>query len=190
MERKVEKRSIYVDMRDEDENDTMENWNEEKLKEVVEKKHGKEKRMPTTDIVRSNWFIYLFYFIRIQLRITTRFVWSTQVCKYFLDAVEKSKYGWFWGNSTFLSKTQEIIGKTKHILFVCSLLLECPNGEKCIYRHALPQGYILKKDKKKMDEQKTKDISLVDLIERERNALGSNLVRWLFSIYFHTSMCI
>lgn len=63
--------------------------------------------------------------------------------------MEKSKYGWFW---------------------------ECPNGEKCIYRHALPQGYILKKDKKKMDEQKKPDLSLVDLIERERNALGSNLV--------------
>lgn len=53
VERKVEKRSIYVDMRDDDENDTMENWNEEKLKEVVEKKHGKEKNRPTTDIVRS-----------------------------------------------------------------------------------------------------------------------------------------
>lgn len=74
-----------------------------------------------------------------------------QICRYFLDAVEKSKYGWFW---------------------------ECPNGEKCIYRHALPQGYILKKDKKKMDEQKKPDLSLVDLIERERNALGSNLVRF------------
>lgn len=51
VERKVEKRSMYVDMRDGDENDTMDNWNDEKLKEVVEKKHGKEKRMPTTDIV-------------------------------------------------------------------------------------------------------------------------------------------
>lgn len=28
-----------------------------------------------------------------------------------------------------------------------------------------------------MDEQKKPDISLVDLIERERNALGHNLVR-------------
>lgn len=52
VERKVEKRSLYVDMRDDDdENDTMENWNDEKLKEVVEKKHGTEKRLPTTDIV-------------------------------------------------------------------------------------------------------------------------------------------
>lgn len=45
----VEKRSIYVDMRDEEDN--MENWDEEKLKSVVDQKHAKEKRMPTTDIV-------------------------------------------------------------------------------------------------------------------------------------------
>lgn len=60
-----------------------------------------------------------------------------------MDAVEKSKYGWFW---------------------------ECPNGEKCIYRHALPMGYVLKKDKKK--EEKRSELSLEDLIERERAALG------------------
>lgn len=120
IERKAEKRSIHVDMRDA-ENDTIENWTEEKLAEVVAKKHGKEKTMPTTTII----------------------------CKYFLDAVEKSLYGWFW---------------------------ECPNGEKCIYRHALPPGYVLKKDKKKMEAQK-EEISLVDLIERERAALGSNQTR-------------
>lgn len=39
-----------MDMRDDDD-DTMENWNDEKLKEVVDQKHGTEKRMPTTDIV-------------------------------------------------------------------------------------------------------------------------------------------
>lgn len=50
VERKVEKRSLYVDMRD-DEADTMENWNDEKLQQVVATKHGSEKRMPTTDIV-------------------------------------------------------------------------------------------------------------------------------------------
>ncbi|XP_062546547.1 zinc finger CCCH domain-containing protein 15 homolog [Armigeres subalbatus] len=120
IERKAEKRSIHVDMRDA-ENDTIENWTEEKLAEVVAKKHGKEKTMPTTTII----------------------------CKYFLDAVEKSLYGWFW---------------------------ECPNGEKCIYRHALPPGYVLKKDKKKMDSQK-EEISLVDLIETERAALGVNQTR-------------
>lgn len=122
IERKAEKRSIHVDMRDgEQANDTIENWTEEKLAEVVAKKHGKEKTMPTTTII----------------------------CKYFLDAVERSLYGWFW---------------------------ECPNGEKCIYRHALPPGYVLKKDKKKLEAQK-EEISLVDLIERERAALGSNQTR-------------
>ena len=39
-------------MRDDDNEDTMETWTEEKLKEVVEKKHGESnKKMPTTDIV-------------------------------------------------------------------------------------------------------------------------------------------
>ncbi|PSN43922.1 Zinc finger CCCH domain-containing protein 15, partial [Blattella germanica] len=119
LERKAEKRSVYCDMRDEEE--TMENWDEEKLKEVVEKKHGEaERKMPPTDII----------------------------CKFFLDAVEKSKYGWFW---------------------------QCPNGATCIYRHALPPGFVLKKDKKK--EDKKEEISLEDLIERERAALGSNLTK-------------
>lgn len=35
---------------------------------------------------------------------------------------------------------------------------------------------MLKRDKKKMIDQKDTEISLVDLIETERNALGSNLV--------------
>lgn len=84
-----------------------------------------------------------------------------QICKFFIEAVEKSKYGWFW---------------------------ECPNGEKCIYRHALPQGYVLKKDKNKKDEKPT-EISLVDLIEKERAALGVNQVKTKFvltnKINFH-----
>lgn len=51
MERKAEKRSLYCDMRDDDkEEDTMDKWDEDKLKEVVEKKHGSGNR-PTTDIV-------------------------------------------------------------------------------------------------------------------------------------------
>ncbi|XP_034476384.1 zinc finger CCCH domain-containing protein 15 homolog [Drosophila innubila] len=119
LENKVEKRSVYVDMRD-SEDDPMTNWDDAKLKEVIDKKHSGEKRRPTTDII----------------------------CKYFLEAVEKSKYGWFW---------------------------ECPNGEKCIYRHALPAGYVLKRDKKK--EDKPSEISLVDLIEKERAALGPNQTR-------------
>lgn len=48
-------------MRDdgEDANETMENWDEDKLKEVVEKKHGEaEKKRPTTTIVRSSLDYY------------------------------------------------------------------------------------------------------------------------------------
>lgn len=53
MERKAEKRSLYVDGRDNDDKgeDSMDNWDEAKLKEVVEKKHG-ESKTPTTTIVR------------------------------------------------------------------------------------------------------------------------------------------
>jgi hypothetical protein len=50
-----------------------------------------------------------------------------QVCKYFLDAVEQRKYGWFW---------------------------VCPNGgDDCPYRHALPPGYQLRGEKKKEEEE-------------------------------------
>jgi hypothetical protein len=45
----------------------MEDWDEDKLAEVVSKKHGAEKTNQT-DII----------------------------CKYFLEAVENNKYGWFW----------------------------------------------------------------------------------------------
>ena len=38
-------------------------------------------------------------------------------CQFFLDAVENDKYGWRW---------------------------ECPNhGNKCQYRHMLPEGYVV-----------------------------------------------
>ncbi|XP_022603888.1 zinc finger CCCH domain-containing protein 15 [Seriola dumerili] len=123
MERKCEKRSVYVDERDEDlEKDTMENWDEKKLEEVVNKKHGEaEKKKAKTQIV----------------------------CKYFLEAIENNKYGWFW---------------------------VCPGGgDTCMYRHALPPGFVLKKDKKK--EEKEEEISLEELIENERAALGVNVTR-------------
>ncbi|XP_045598584.2 zinc finger CCCH domain-containing protein 15 homolog [Procambarus clarkii] len=119
VERKSEKRSAYVDVRDREE--TSADWDEATLLDVVEQKHGKEKSKPSTEIV----------------------------CRFFLDAVENGKYGWFW---------------------------ECPNGGVCIYRHALPPGFVLKKDRKKMDKQK-EEISLEDLVERERAALGHNTTR-------------
>lgn len=115
--RKGEKRSMYDDGKEPNENDTMENWDEAMLEEVVAKKHAEsDKLKPKTDII----------------------------CKYFIDALESSKYGWFW---------------------------QCPNGEQCIYKHALPPGFVLKKDQKKLNPEDM--ISLEDLIERERAALNS-----------------
>ncbi|CAF3938445.1 unnamed protein product [Rotaria magnacalcarata] len=45
------------------------------------------------------------------------------------------------------------------------------NGAACQYKHALPPGFMLKRDRKLLDEQK-ETISLEDLIESERAALG------------------
>lgn len=65
------------------------------------------------------------------------------ICKHFIDAVEKRTYGWFW---------------------------ECPNGgDKCQYRHALPEDYVLKRDK--VQEMIVEDTSLEDGIEEKRKAL-------------------
>merc|ERR1712083_1021932 len=59
------------------------------------------------------------------------------ICKHFLDAVENGKYGWVWS---------------------------CPNGgDKCMYRHALPPGFVLKKDKQKAE--KKDQMSIEELIE-------------------------
>ncbi|KLO15233.1 hypothetical protein SCHPADRAFT_270690 [Schizopora paradoxa] len=64
--RKVEKRNVYEDGREEKLNDTMDKWDEEKLRSVVLSKHGNPKT--TTDIV----------------------------CKYFIEAIETQQFGWFW----------------------------------------------------------------------------------------------
>merc|ERR1719295_2118735 len=116
-ERKAAKRSIYQDTKDDADGDNMDEWDDAKLAEVVSKKHGAEKSN-STDII----------------------------CKYFLDALENNKYGWFW---------------------------ECPNnGKNCMYKHALPKGFVLKKDRKRMEKDK-EEISLEDLIEKERANLDT-----------------
>jgi len=116
-ERKAAKRNIYAD---EENKDGMDEWDDDKLAEVVAKKHGAEKTNET-DII----------------------------CKHFLDAVENNKYGWFW---------------------------ECPivkNKQECKYRHALPKGFVLKKDKlKKQQEEAT--ITIEELVDTERAKLNSS----------------
>jgi hypothetical protein len=89
VERKSEKKDLYQDTRDEEDEkkkETSADWDEEKLRAVVLSKKGNQRT--TTD----------------------------KVCKFFIEAVEEGKYGWFW---------------------------TCPNGgDKCMYQHKLPQGYV------------------------------------------------
>ncbi|KAK8845436.1 hypothetical protein IAR55_006149 [Kwoniella newhampshirensis] len=123
VERKVEKLNIYEDTRDREKDkktDLMETWDEAKLRDVVDQ--NEKKQTNATDIV----------------------------CKYFIEAIENKKYGWFW---------------------------ECPNGgNKCMYRHALPPGFVLKADKKKAeDAAKKEQISLEDFLEVERHKLKAPL---------------
>lgn len=121
IEHKSAKRSIYTDTA-KDEDDDMEDWDEEKLADVVGKKHGAEKKLETAII-----------------------------CKFFLDALENNKYGWFWNCPE-----------------------EAKSGKQCKYRHALPPGFVLKKDKKKSDLMNESDkVSIEELIEQKRIELNA-----------------
>ena len=75
------------------------------------------------------------------------------ICTHFLDAVEKQLYGWLW---------------------------ECPNGgDKCVYTHALPTGYVLEREKKELEKAKLAaeddddELTIEEKIEEERAALPS-----------------
>lgn len=131
--RKTEKKSLYTDMREGEEEteeekkgkDDMADWDEEKLRQVVMSKHGNPKT--TTE----------------------------KVCKYFIEAVENGKYGWFW---------------------------TCPNGgDACKYRHSLPPGFVLKTkeqraaEKALMDKSPMATLTLEDFLESERHKLTGDL---------------
>jgi hypothetical protein len=133
IERKTEKRSLYTDTRDEDKEaeeerrkkDNMDDWDEDKLRQVVLSKHGNPKT--TTD----------------------------KVCKYFIQAIEDQKYGWFW---------------------------VCPNGgDKCMYKHSLPPGFVIKTkeqraaEKALMANSPLNTLTLEDFLESERHKLTGNL---------------
>lgn len=119
--KKSAKIDLYTDTRGEKEADKIDTWDQEKLEKVVNEKHH-EKNTKQTEIV----------------------------CKHFLDAIEKSLYGWFW---------------------------VCPNGgASCKYRHALPPGYVFKSKKERELEKgnKVAEISIEEIIEQQRAKLGPN----------------
>jgi hypothetical protein len=66
------------------------------------------------------------------------------VCKFFLDALEKGRYGWKW---------------------------ICPNGMQCHYRHCLPAGYVVKKTS--TIENRDDVIGLEDMVDELREGLKS-----------------
>eukprot|EP00877_Chromochloris_zofingiensis_P008620 jgi/Chrzof1/4010/Cz13g17040.t1 len=117
VERKTAKIDLFTDQRDVADGDEegMEDWDQETLEKVVKEKHGSEKPTNTTNII----------------------------CKFFLDAVEKRQYGWFW---------------------------KCPNGSDCKYRHALPPGYVLKSQMKELlaEEAAKNSRDMSEVIEEER----------------------
>ena len=67
---------------------------------------------------------------------------TDKICKHFLEAVESGHFGWFW---------------------------QCPNGDKCIYKHALPQGYVLKSQATQDDDEEK--LTMEQFIEEERHKL-------------------
>ena len=119
----------------------MENWDEEQLRSVVLSKHGNPR---TSTDVRSPSLPSNFIFSNYNIN------YPQIVCKFFLQAIEDKKFGWFW---------------------------ECPNGgESCQYRHALPPGFVLKSHKKAAeDAARANQISLEEFLEVERHKLGQNL---------------
>ncbi|XP_062225290.1 zinc finger CCCH domain-containing protein 11-like isoform X2 [Phragmites australis] len=111
----VQRKGEKIDIyTDKRDTETMEDWDQETLEKVVESKRTEYQQNKPTDIV----------------------------CKYFLDAVEKKQYGWFW---------------------------VCPNGGKdCHYRHALPPGYVLKSQMKALLEEESEKVAIEDEIEDQR----------------------
>jgi len=126
-EKRSEKIDIYTDRR---QADTIDQWDEAKLNQVVDEKR-------TTD---------------------NKTLKTTIICKYFIDAIEQQKYGWFW---------------------------ECPTGnDKCQYVHALPPGFVLKK-KKIEEEDEEEPTPLEEIIEEQRKKLMTqtpvtheNFLKW------------
>jgi hypothetical protein len=116
VERKVEKRSLYAEPPKPEKEETVEDWDQTQLENEITKKEGNHNKNRQTEII----------------------------CKYFLEAIENHKYGWFW---------------------------ICPNGgDDCKYRHCLPPGFVLKSKERK---EKKDEITIEELIEHKRKELGA-----------------
>ena len=125
VERKTQKINLFADQRDDGDDGeggggaTMEDWDQATLEAAIAQKHGAED--PGGGNVNARTSI---------------------ICKFFLDAVERRQYGWFWA---------------------------CPNGRGCQYRHALPPGYVLPSQMKELlAAEAAAAPNIEDQIEAER----------------------
>jgi hypothetical protein len=129
VERKTQKIDLFSDRRDggtggdeDGEAATMEDWDQAQLEAAVAQKHGSEANNNPNNR-------------------------TTIICKFFLEAVEKRQYGWFWA---------------------------CPNGRDCKYRHALPPGYVLPSQMKELLAAEAASAPAIeDQIEAERAAVDA-----------------
>jgi hypothetical protein len=118
-----DKINLFKDQREEmfGNEDNIENWNQQKLEEAVNY-NAKKYSTPHNQ--------------------------TSIICKFFLTAVEKMTYGWFW---------------------------KCPNGYSCKFRHALPPGFKFKPKTKpgaggpKVDSE----LMLIKEIDAQRDKLES-----------------
>ncbi|KAK1285886.1 Zinc finger CCCH domain-containing protein 11 [Acorus calamus] len=117
----VQRKGEKIDLySDKRDEETMDDWDQETLEKVVESKKIEYNQNKPTEIV----------------------------CKFFLEAVEKRQYGWFW---------------------------ICPNGGKdCHYRHALPPGYVLKSQMKALLAEESEKMPIEEEIERERAKIAAS----------------
>ena len=145
--------------------DTMDKWDEEKLRSVILSKHGNPRTTTEVECPPLVLALLLTHFplLRFPLDRMQAFYRGRRVTKVrgrgpplCLSARRSNRdsdvshsshssffrrFGWFW---------------------------QCPNGELCQYRHALPPGFVLKSQKKAMEEaEKANTISLEEFLEVE-----------------------
>ena len=125
----------------------MENWNQEQLENAIN-----ENELVWLQIQKC---LYVFQG-RANLNRATEIV-----CKFFIEAIESNKYGWFW---------EWYVSSSSCLLFHYTA---SPNGKDCKYRHALPPGFILKKketEEERRDREareKSNQITIEDFLEKE-----------------------
>ncbi len=120
----------------------MDTWDEEKLRSVVLSKTGKPRT--TTDVCSASSYAAALIFCRSSANILFKPLKRKSTSEDHIvvrHLLITHRFGWFW---------------------------ECPNGENCMYRHALPPGFVLKSQRKALEAAaKANTISIEEFLEVE-----------------------